>query len=318
MIRYIFKRILAMIPVIIGVTILIFTLLYFAKGEPAQMILGSDATKEEVDQLNEKLGLDKPYFERLTSYMGDVFLHFDMGRSYFNEASVTEDVMQRFPITLKLSLLSVTLAVLIGIPLGVIAAVKQHSWLDNSSMFVAIIGMSMPNFWLGIMLSLLFALRLRWLPSSGIGGLEYYILPCLSIALGAACGIARQTRSSMLEVIRQDYIVTARAKGVSERAVIWKHALMNSLIPVITQIGFVFAGQFGGAVVAETVFSIPGLGTYMITAIQKRDYPAVQGSVLFSSIIFGVIMLIVDLVYAFIDPRIKAQYKGKSVKRLGR
>lgn len=184
MIRYIFKRILAMIPVIIGVTILIFTLLYFAKGEPAQMILGSDATKEEVDQLNEKLGLDKPYFERLTSYMEDVFLHFDMGRSYFNEASVTEDVMQRFPITLKLSLLSVTLAVLIGIPLGVIAAVKQHSWLDNSSMFVAIIGMSMPNFWLGIMLSLFFALKLRLLPSSGIGGLEYYILPCLSIALG--------------------------------------------------------------------------------------------------------------------------------------
>lgn len=213
MIRYIFKRILAMIPVIIGVTVLIFTLLYFAKGEPAQMILGSDATKEEVDLLNAKLGLDKPYFERLASYMEDVFLHFDMGRSYFNEASVTEDVMQRFPITLKLSLLSVTLAVLIGIPLGVIAAVKQHSWLDNSSMFVAIIGMSMPNFWLGILLSLLFALKLRWLPSSGIGGLEYYILPCLSIALGAACGIARQTRSSMLEVIRQDYIVTARAKG---------------------------------------------------------------------------------------------------------
>ena len=318
MIKYILKRILAMIPVIIGVTILIFTLLYFAKGEPAQMILGSDATLEEVEALNAKLGLDKPYLERLTTYLKDVFLHLDLGRSYFNESSVTEDVVQRFPITLKLALMSVALAVVIGVPLGVIAAVKQHSWLDNTSMFAAIIGMSMPNFWLGILLSLLFALQLRWFPPSGIGGLEYYVLPCLSIALGAACGIAGLSRSSMLEVIRQDYIVTARAKGLSERTVIWKHALMNSLIPVITQIGFVFAGQFGGAVVAETVFSIPGLGTYMITAIQKRDYPAVQGSVLITSITFGIIMLLVDLIYAFIDPRIKAQYKGKSVKRLGR
>lgn len=313
--KYILKRILAMIPVVLGVTILIFTLLYFAKGNPAQMILGSDATAEEIALENEKLGLDEPYLPRLGKYLKNVFFHFDLGKSYFTESSVTDDVLQRFPITLKLALLSVSLAVLIGVPLGVIAAVKQHSWLDNTSMFAAIIGMSMPNFWLGILLSLLFALKLHWLPPGGIGGTEYYILPCVSIALGAACGIARQTRSSMLEVIRQDYIVTARAKGVSESKVIWRHALMNSLIPVITQIGFVFAGQFGGAVVAETIFSIPGLGSYMITAIQKRDYPAVQGSVLVISIVFSLIMLLIDLLYAFIDPRIKAQYKSKNTKR---
>ena len=312
MITYIFKRILAMIPVIIGVTILIFTLLYFAKGEPAQMLLGSDATKEEVDQLNEKLGLDKPYFERLTSYMEDVFLHFDMGRSYFNEASVTEDVMQRFPITLKLSLLSVTLAVLIGIPLGVIAAVKQHSWLDNSSMFVAIIGMSMPNFWLGIMLSLFFALKLRLLPSSGIGGLEYYILPCLSIALGAACGIARQTRSSMLEVIHQDYVVTARAKGQKENKVITKHCLRNGMIPVLTVVGGSMAALVGNSLVCETIFSIPGVGSYMITGVNQRDMPVVLGCVIVLAFLFSLTMLVCDLLYTVIDPRLKTMFVSKS------
>lgn len=315
MIRYIVKRILLMIPVIIGVTWLIFTIMYFTPGDPAQIILGSEVSTEVLEAKREELGLNKSYIERFVEYAKDVYFHFDFGESYMNGKPVIEDILQRFPYTLRVASISVCLALLIGIPLGVIAAVNQYSWKDNASMLVALVGISMPGFWVGQMLSLLFALKLGLLPASGVDGPASYILPCLAIGLTGCASIARQTRSAMLEVIRQDYIVTARAKGIINSKVIFVHGLRNALIPVATQAGTSFGIQLGGAIVAESVFSIPGIGTYMMNSISSRDYPAIQGSVIFVAVVFSLVMLLVDLVYAFIDPRIKAQYAGKKRKK---
>ncbi len=312
--RYILKRIFAMVFVVLGVTFLIFTILYFTPGDPARMILGADATDAEVLALRAELGLDDPFLVRFFTYVKQVFIDFDLGTSYVNNRSVSSEILSRFPKTFEVAILSVVFAVVIGIPLGIMAAVNQYTWKDNASMVVALLGVSMPHFWVGLMLSLLFALKLGWLPASGFGGIEYLIMPCLSIGLGGAGGIARQTRSSMLEVIRQDYIVTARAKGLKESTVIYVHALRNALIPIITQVGNMLGVQLGGAIVVESVFSIPGLGSYMVSGIKSRDYPAVQGSVLFVSIVFGLVMLLVDIMYAFADPRIKAQYQRKRRK----
>lgn len=315
MIRYIVKRILLMIPVIIGVTWLIFTIMYFTPGDPAQIILGSEVSTEVLEAKREELGLNKSYVERFVEYAKDVYFHLDFGESYMNGKPVIEDILQRFPYTLRVASISVCLALLIGIPLGVIAAVNQYSWKDNASMLVALVGISMPGFWVGQMLSLLFALKLGLLPASGVDGAASYILPCLAIGLTGCASIARQTRSAMLEVIRQDYIVTARAKGIANQKVIFVHGLRNALIPVATQAGTSFGTQLGGAIVAESVFSIPGIGTYMMNSISSRDYPAIQGSVIFVAVVFSLVMLLVDLVYAFIDPRIKAQYAGKKRRK---
>ena len=315
MIRYIVKRILLMIPVIIGVTWLIFTIMYFTPGDPAQIILGSEVSTEVLEAKREELGLNKSYIERFVEYAKDVYFHFDFGESYMNGKPVIEDILQRFPYTLRVASISVCLALLIGIPLGVIAAVNQYSWKDNASMLVALVGISMPGFWVGQMLSLLFALKLGLLPASGVDGPASYILPCLAIGLTGCASIARQTSSAMLEVIRQDYIVTARAKGIINSKVIFVHGLRNALIPVATQAGTSFGMQLGGAIVAESVFSIPGIGTYMMNSISSRDYPAIQGSVIFVAVVFSLVMLLVDLVYAFIDPRIKAKYAGKKRKK---
>lgn len=315
MIRYIVKRILLMIPVIIGVTWLIFTIMYFTPGDPAQIILGSEVSTEVLEAKREELGLNKSYVERFAEYAKDVYFHLDFGESYMNGKPVIEDILQRFPYTLRVASASVCLALLIGIPLGVIAAVNQYSWKDNASMLLALVGISMPGFWVGQMLSLLFALKLGILPASGVEGAASYVLPCLAIGLTGCASIARQTRSAMLEVIRQDYIVTARAKGIAGSKVVFVHGLRNALIPVATQAGTSFGTQLGGAIVAESVFSIPGIGTYMMNAISSRDYPAIQGAVIFVAVVFSLVMLLVDLVYAFIDPRIKAQYAGKKRKR---
>ena len=309
--RYVLKRILLMIPVILGVTFLIFLILSFTPGDPARIVLGGDATEEEVQELREEMGLNESFIVRFGKYLYQVFVEGDLGQSYVNHRSVSSEIVTRFPNTFQVALLSVVFAICIGIPLGIIAAVNQYSWKDNVSMVIALGGVSMPSFWAGLMLSLVFALQLRWLPASGFGSWQHLILPCVSIGFGGAGAIARQTRSSMLEVIRQDYIVTARAKGQVEWKVIYKHALRNALIPVITQVGTMLGNQLGGAIVIESVFSIPGLGAYMVSAIKSRDYPAVQGSVLYVAIVFGFIMLLVDIVYAFADPRIKAQYQGR-------
>ena len=308
--RYIAKRLLYMIPVIFGVALLVFTIMYFVPGDPAAVILGGSATQTELDALRENMGLNQPFLVQLATYLKKLFLHFDFGNSYITSLSISRELLSRFPRTFVIALSCMVLSILIGIPLGVNAAVHQNGFGDRRSMFVALFGVSMPGFWIGLLLVLLFSLRLGWLPPSGIGGFKFYILPCIANSMGGIATLARQTRSSMLEVIRSDYIVTARSKGLNERNVIYRHALPNALIPVITVVGQSFGRMLGGTLVIETVFSIPGIGAYMITGVNNRDYAAVEGSIIFVAVMFSIVMLLVDLVYALVDPRIKAQYMG--------
>lgn len=314
MAKYIGKRLLMMIPVVVGVAILIFTIMYFVPGDPAAIVLGSDATQAEIEVKREEMGLNRPYIVQLGEYLSNVFFRFDFGNSYMFNTSVSSELFARLPRTLLIGAICMLLQVAIGIPLGVTAAVHQNGLADRFCMFIALLGVSIPGFWLGLMLVLLFSLHLGWLPAYGIGGLQYYILPCIANAFPGIAAQSRQTRSSMLEVIRSDYVTTARSKGMSERSVIYRHALPNALIPVITVIGNGFGMMLAGTVVIESVFSIPGVGTYMTNAIAQRDYPVIEGSVIILAILFSLIMLAVDLIYAFVDPRIKAQYQGKKVR----
>ncbi len=309
--KFIFKRILWMIPVILGVTVLIFTIMHFTPGNPAATILGAGATEEEILTLEKEMGLDEPFLIQLIHYCKDVFLRLDFGESYITHLPIMEELLPRIPRTVVIAAFSILLALFIGIPLGGASATHQNSVWDQISMLISLVAVSMPGFWFGLVLVICFAVKLGWLPSSGIGGFQYYILPCIANCAGGLAQVARQTRSSMLEVIRSDYITTARAKGLSQFEVTYKHALPNALIPVVTCIGNVFARQLGGTVVIERVFAIPGVGTYIIDAVNARNYPVVQGSVILLSVAFAFVMLLVDLIYAFIDPRIKAQYQGK-------
>lgn len=298
-----------MVPVLLGVTFIVFSLLYITPGDPAEMLLGQDATPESVRQLRGELGLDRPFLVRFFKYVEGIVLRGDFGTSYRNNQPVVKMIMLRFPNTLLLAVASAVLAVFLGLLLGVVSAIKQYSLFDNIAMALALVGISMPNFWQGLLLMLLFSLRLGWLPVSGFTTWRHLILPALTVGTDSAAIIARMTRSSLLEVIRQDYIDTARAKGQKERVVILRHGLRNAMIPIITSIGLQFGGMLGGAVVTESVFSIPGLGKYMVDAIKVRDYPAVQGCVLFVAITFSIVNLIVDILYAAMDPRIKASFK---------
>lgn len=310
MLKYTVKRLILLIPVILCVALLIFVIMSFTPGDPAVIILGENATTEQVAALHEKLGLDDPLLVRFFNYIKGIVTRFDFGTSYTNGREVKQEILQRFGFTLKIASFSMVFSLGIGIPLGVIAALNRNTWKDNLSMSVALVGVSMPTFWFGLMLSIVFALKLRWLPPSGVGGIEHYIMPCLAVSMPGIAGMARQTRSSMLEVIRADYITTARAKGQTERVITFRHALRNALIPVVTQAGAIFGLLMCGTLVAETVFTIPGLGTYMVTAIKSRDYPAIQGAVIMVSIAFSVVMLLVDLLYALVDPRIRAQFSN--------
>jgi len=300
-----------MIPIIFFVAVLIFIIMDFVPGDPATIMMGSSATAEELERAREMMGLNEPFLYRLGVYLKNAFLHFDLGTSYQTSKPVTQELLARFPRTLLLSLCSMLISVIIGIPLGIYAAKHRNSIVDRIAMFISLIGVSMPNFWLGLLLVLLFSLKLGWLPSFGVGGIKYYILPALANSFGGLAGEARQMRSSILEVIRADYVTTARAKGQSERKIMSLHILPNSLIPVITYSGSIFGRMLGGTLVIENVFSLPGIGSYMIQAINGRDYPAVQGSIIFCAVTFSLVMLLVDLLYAAIDPRIKAQYSGK-------
>lgn len=311
MTKYIYKRLLLMIPVVIMVAVLIFTIMYFTPGDPAIIILGPQASFDQLAAKRTELGIDQPYVVQLLNYLKNVLLRFDFGTSFINGRSVSSQILERFPRTLLIATTSVMLSIIAGVPLGIIAAVNQYSWKDNASMFAALIAASMPGFWIAQMMSLLFALKLGWLPATGIGSWKCYILPVVANSIGGVATMARQTRSSMLEVIREDYITTARAKGQVEKKVTYVHALRNALIPIVTCAGGAFGFQLGGALVVETVFSIPGLGKYMMDAISMRDYPAIRGTVIFLAIAFSIVMLAVDILYAFIDPRIKSQYQSK-------
>lgn len=317
MIKYIVKRILWLIPVIIGVAFTIFTIMYFVPGDPAAIMLGGTATQEEIELAREAMGLNEPYLVQLANFFKGLF-HFDFGTSYVYGTSVTADLLARFPKTMLLATFSVLISLVLGVSLGVTAAVHQNSLADRFCMLVSLLGVSMPSFWVALLFVILFSVQLGWLPAFGSDGLIYYILPAAANCLAGIAGQARQARSSVLEVWRSDFVVTARAKGQSERNVLMKHILPNALIPIITFTGNNFGGMLAGSLVIETIFSIPGIGSYMISGINTRDYPAVRGSIVFCAVAFSIIMLIVDLIYAYVDPRIKARYvSGKRRKSHG-
>ena len=308
MTRYIIKRILMMIPILLGVIVIVFTINFFSESSPAVTILGATATPEKVAQVEHELGLDKPYFTQLGDYLYNLIFKLDLGNSYTYKTPVIKLISARLPSTVKVGLMGVALSIIIGIPLGVLAAVKQYSVFDYGATFLSVILSAVPSFWLALMLINLFSLKLGWLPVAGLGTWKHYVLPVVSVAIGPIAMITRMTRSSMLEVIRQDYIRTARAKGLSEGAVIFHHVLQNGLIPVATIVGMMIGISMTGAIIVETIFNIPGLGTLMNSSISSKDYITVQGCVLICAFIVTTMNLLTDIAYAFIDPRIKAQY----------
>ncbi len=307
MIKYVVKRLLALIPVIIGVTMLVFFILKSAPGDPVRLILGEQATPEQVAELTEQMGLDQPLLVQYVKYMIGL-VQGDLGIAYSTRRPVADEVFSRFPYTLKLSLVATVVSIALAIPLGIIAAVKQNTVIDNVSMFVALIGISMPMFWLALLLMLLFSLKLGWFPVSGAASWQSYILPAFALGFMNMASTARTTRSSMLETIRQDYIRTARSKGVSNSVVIRKHAFKNALIPTITVCGLQIGSLLGGSVLCETVFAWPGIGRLMVQAISARDVPMVLGCTVIFTICFSIVNLLVDLLYGFVDPRIKSMY----------
>lgn len=307
MLKYIAKRVLWLIPVIIGVSLIIFTIMYFKPGNPAQLILGSEATQAEIDALTEEMGLNDPFLVQYADYMKGL-LHGDLGTSWRNGNRVSAEILSRFPVTLELAALSILLVCLIGIPIGVISAVRQYSVLDMVSVVTALALASMPSFWIGLMLMLLFSVQLELLPPTGADSFINFILPSITLAAVNLAVITRMTRSTMLEVIRQDYVRTAKAKGAGEVRIVMKHCLKNAMIPVLTIVAIQFSNLVGGAVLVESVFAMPGLGTLLVQAIRSSDTPLIMGSVIVLASIFTILNLVIDLLYSVIDPRIKAQF----------
>ena len=304
MLKYISKRIVYLIPVLIGIVFLVFTIMYFSPGDPAKLILGDRAPEEQVAALRHELGLDLPYYQQLFNYIKNA-IHGDFGNSYQLRMPVWDIIKLRFPLTLQLTTFTMLIAVLIGVPVGILSAVKQYSVIDAFSVIFALLMASIPAFWLGMLLMLLFSLNLGWLPSSGYEGVKWLILPSITLGFINCATIMRMTRSSMLEVVRQDFIRTARAKGATEKRVVFRHALKNAIIPVITVVGTAFGSSLGGAVVTETVFGLPGMGTQIITAIRQKDNPVVLASVIVIALAFSLVNLIVDILYTYVDPRIR-------------
>lgn len=315
MTKYILRRILLMIPVLIGISLVVFTLVSISPGDPVEMLVGARASEEAKEAVRQDLGLDRPFWVRYFDYMKDVVTG-DFGTSWRTKLPVTEEIWGRFGTTVEVACGALALTVLIGIPIGVISAVKQYSLLDNTTLVMALFLSSMPGFWLGTMLLLVFALQMKVLPVTFQGDFKSYILPCIVLAAGQMAGIVRNTRSNMLEVIRADYIKMAQAKGASEVRVVMGHALRNALLPIITLLGMNFVSMLGGAAVIEQVFTIPGLGSLALTSIQQLDAPMVMGEVLFLATLAGVTNLIIDVVYVYIDPRLKSRYvKPRKSKR---
>lgn len=307
MYRYVIKRLLMLIPVVLGVILLIFVVMDLAPGDPALMIASPDATEEELAELRTELGLDKGIAYRYVAYVKNM-LQGNLGSSYTSGRPVMDIYLERLPETIKLAVGAVFVALLISIPLGITAAVNQNTWKDSISMVVALVGVSMPSFWLGLLLMLLFSLKLGWFPSGGTEGFKAIVLPSITMGMNLAAVMTRTTRSSMLDVLSSDYLRTARAKGVNEKKVILKHAFKNALIPIITVFGSQFSYVLGGAVLVETIFSYPGVGKMIVDAIGNRDIPSVTGGIVMTTIIVTCVNLVIDLLYAYVDPRIKGQY----------
>lgn len=309
MFRYILKRILWLIPILLGVSFIVFTIMYLSPGDPVTLILGEGASEEAYEALRIQMGLDRSFVEQFFSYIRRVVFDLDLGRSYVSNRVVLDEILVRLPNTIRLASWSILIATLIGVPLGVISATRPYSKLDNSVMFISLMGVSMPTFWQALLLIILFTSTLGWLPATGFTTWQQMIMPVAALATSSMGMIARITRSSMMEVLDQDYIRTSQAKGVPDGRVIFQHALKNALIPVVTVIGLQFGALLGGAVLTETIFSINGLGTMMVNAIRTRDSMVVQGGVLFIAFIFTLVNLCVDILYAYIDPRIRSQYE---------
>ncbi len=308
MLKFIGKRLLMMIPVLAGVIVIVFTMMYITPGDPTVIILGENSTEPEREALREELGLNDGYFKRLGDFCYNLIFHFDLGDSYVSGQPVIDLIKARLPATATMAVVSVAFALIMGMILGIISAVKPYTWMDNISMSIALIGVSMPNFWQGLLLMLLFSVHLGWLPATGYGTWKHIILPAVTVGTSSAGIIARMTRSSLLEVINADYINTARAKGQKEFVVIMRHGLRNALIPVITTAGLQFGSMLGGALLTETVFAMPGIGKLMVDSVSGRDYTVVQGGVLVIAFLFSLVNLLVDILYAYADPRVKSSY----------
>lgn len=308
MIRYVVKRILMLIPLVLCITFVVYGLMSLAPGDPATIMLPSNAPQEQKDALNHKLGYDRPFLVKYADFVSKMIFKLDFGISYRTSQPIINEIRDRLPVSIRLAFFGLSLAAAIGIPLGVLSAVKQYSLLDTIPSVMALTLSAVPSFWLGMMLIYIFAYRLGWFPSFGMGSFKHWILPTLTIAVVYAAEILRYTRSSMLETIRADYVRTARAKGVAERKVIWHHAMKNGLLPVVTLLGSSFGAQIGGAIVTENLYNLPGLGTLTLVSINMRDTPTVVATSVIFAILYNVILILVDLMYAFIDPRIKAKY----------
>lgn len=295
-------------PILLALSFIIFGIVHLSPGSPAAAMLPSEASQEAIDKLNRELGYDLPFLQQYFLYVKNLIMTMDMGRSWYTNVPVGQEIMTRLPVTVELAFFGILGAALLGVPIGVLSAVKQYQFVDVVSVFVSMLLASVPVFWLGMMIMLIFSLRLGWFPSSGFGSWKHMVMPTLSLILPYAAQELRYTRSSMLESIRQDFIRTARAKGAPEKIVIWRHALGNALLPLITITGINFGALIGGAVVIEALFNIPGLGLYLVKGVTLKDVPVVMGTTLTLSAIYCLTMLAIDLLYAFVDPRIKAQY----------
>ena len=308
MLRYFVKRVLTLIPILLCVAFLVFWLMSLT-GDPARTMAGETATEAQLEMMREQMGLNKPITVRFGQWLADAVLRGDFGEGLYGD-NCWEEFALRFPHTLKLALASISLTVVIAVPFGIIAAVKQNSWLDTLLSSTAMLGLSMPTFWLGMLLIVLFSVKLGWLPSGGDDGtILSLLMPMFCSAVNNAALVTRMTRSSMVDQIRADYLRTARAKGVSEKKVILEHALKNALIPIITTVGTQLSYLIGGTTVIETVFSWPGVGSYTVACIRSNDFMPATCNVVLISMLTAVILLIVDMLYAFVDPRIKARYK---------
>ena len=307
MYRYVIKRRLLMIPVIIGVSFLVFFIMDMAPGDAVDVLAPEGATAEDLEAIRHDLGLDKPVVVRYIDYMVGM-LHGDLGVSYISKTDVFQTYVEKLPATIKLSFASILISVILSVPLGIYSATRQGTIQDNISMAFAMIGLAMPHFWLGLLLIIVFSLKLQWFPSGGDQTLSSIVLPAITIGTGLMATLTRTTRSSMLDVLKQEYLRTARAKGIPEKVVVMSHALRNALIPIITIIGTQLAGVLGGSVLTETVFAWPGVGRLIVDSLNMRDTPLVTGSIIMTTILLSFVLLLVDLLYAAVDPRIKAQY----------
>jgi peptide/nickel transport system permease protein/oligopeptide transport system permease protein len=304
MLQYVVKRLISTIPVLLGISLLLFFMLRMLPGDPAQVLAGQMASQEDIKLIRHQLGLDRPIIVQYGLFLGRL-TRFDLGRSARTQSPVIKEVWARLPNTVLLAVAAITLACCFGIPAGIISATRPYTWIDYLFTSMALFGISMPVFWLGLMLVVIFSVILQWLPAGGTGSWKHIILPSFTLAAFVVAFITRMTRASMMEALSQDYTTTARSKGLEERVVIVKHALKNALIPIITVVGLQFGLLLGGAVLTETVFAWPGLGRLIVDSILARDYPVIQGTILIFGLLYILVNLVVDIIYAFVDPRIR-------------